>query len=276
MRKPPMSPDEIGRHRDEIVARRGPWLHDNLRLAKDVYTMKEGARGREGRVRAALQRIADVMGSPFSKLRVLDLACGEGGYAVELGKQGAEVVALEADAASAEKASFARDALGLTRVTVLRAEPRRVTPEQHGFFDVVLALNVLDRLDAPAAFDVVQRMGAVCKRFALIESRLATRSRGWRELEGMAFRGAERTVRGRTSFLFTREATLGLLSRHGFTSIVELMDPDANGAAPCFGAFKGRQVSLQTAPQANAELPRSWIAPAPKNRLSRLIGRTRR
>jgi len=157
MRKPPMTPEEIGRRRDEIVESRGPWRHDNLRLAKNVYTMKEGAPGREARVRLALQWVADLTGSPLPKLRVLDLACGEGGFALELGRQGAEVVALEANAASAEKASFARDALGLHRVTVLRAEARRVSPEEHGFFDVVLALGILERLDAPALFEVAKQ-----------------------------------------------------------------------------------------------------------------------
>jgi SAM-dependent methyltransferase len=276
MRKPPMTREEIGRRRDEIVESRGPWRHDNLRLAKDVYTIEQGARGREARVRAVLQWVADVSGSPLAKLRVLDLACGEGGFALELGKQGAEVVALEASAASAEKASFARDALGLHRVTVLRAEARHVSPEEHGFFDLVLAVGVFDRLDAPVLFDVARRMAAVCKRFALIESRLARSRRGLREMEGIAYRGAERHADGQASFLLTREATLGLLSRYGFTSIVEMMDPDAESARPCFGAFKGRRVSLQTAPQANAEVPGSWVEPVQKTRLARLLGRTRR
>jgi|KBSSwiStaDraftv2_1062776.scaffolds.fasta_scaffold15714_7 SAM-dependent methyltransferase len=276
MRKPPMTPEEIGRRRDEIVESRGPWRHDNLRLAKNVYTMKEGAPGREARVRLALQWVADLTGSPLPKLRVLDLACGEGGFALELGRQGAEVVALEANAASAEKASFARDALGLHRVTVLRAEARRVSPEEHGFFDVVLALGILERLDAPALFEVAKRMAAVCKRVALIESRVARSGRGVRELEGIAYRGAEKQAGGQTSFLLTRESTLGLLSRYGFTSIVQMMEPDADGARPCFAAFKGRRVSLQTAPQANAEVPRSWAEPVRKTRLARLLGRTRR
>src|SRR5262245_55901775 len=65
MRKSPMTPEEIGSRRDEIAGSRGPWRQDNLRLAKDVYTMEPGARGRDGRVRAVAQWIADVVGAPM-------------------------------------------------------------------------------------------------------------------------------------------------------------------------------------------------------------------
>ena len=79
MRKTPMTPDEIMRRRDEIAARRGPWRADNLRLAKGVYTIAEGVRGNEERVRRAVQTVVDLAASPPKGLRILDLGCGEGG-----------------------------------------------------------------------------------------------------------------------------------------------------------------------------------------------------
>jgi len=253
-----MTPDEIAQRRSEIVKAHGPWRSDNLRLAAGVHTIGEGARANEARVRRVLQHVIDFAAKPVKGLRVLDLGCGEGGFALELGKQGAEVVAIDASAAEVEKAAFARDALGLSRVTVLRGDARRVSPEEHGYFDVVLALGLIDRLDAPPLFEVAKRIGAVCKGFTLVEARLAARARASRESDGTTFRGAPRSVDGRPSFLLTRESMLGLFARSGFTSLVETLDPEQDAGVPCFAAFKGRPVALVTAPQANAVPWPAW------------------
>jgi len=274
-----MTPDAIRDRRDEIVAHRGPWRSDNLRLAKDVFTIGDGEAGRETDVRRAVQTVADISGPRLKGLRILDLACGEGGLALELGKHGAEVVGIEGSAALAEKAQFARDALGLIHVTIVRADARRLSPEEHGFFDVALAFGVLDRLDAPALFDVATRLGSVCKGFALVEARLAARARGTREGNGVLYRGSPRSQGGASSFLLTRASMLGLLTRCGFTSVAETLHPGADPAVPCFAAFKGRRVALQTAPQANAVLPPEWGdagPPSPALGLARLLRRGRR
>ena len=279
MRKAPMTPEEIRKGRDDIVASRGPWRSDNLRLAKNVFTIGEGEAGREARVRRAVQVVADIARSRLSGLRVLDLSCGEGGLALELGKDGAEVVAFEGQAALAEKASFARDALGLHHVTIVRGDVRRLSPEEHGFFDVILALGVLDRLDAPAVFEVAAKLGSVCKGFALVEARIVPRARATREGNGILYRGSPRSRDGEPSFLLTRASMLSLLTRSGFTSIVETLHPEAEAGVPCFAAFKGRRVALQTAPQANAVPPTEWgdASPAAEaSGIARLLRRGRR
>jgi 2-polyprenyl-3-methyl-5-hydroxy-6-metoxy-1,4-benzoquinol methylase len=50
--------------------------------------------GRENglKVRRTMQIIRDLSGRPFEELRILDLGCGEGVYAIEAGLRGAEVV----------------------------------------------------------------------------------------------------------------------------------------------------------------------------------------
>lgn len=274
-----MSPDEIARRRDEILLHRGPWLADNLRLAKNVFTIGEGMPGSAARVRRAVQTIQDLAGSRIKGRRVLDLACGEGGLALELGQQGAEVVAIERRAALAEKAEFAREALGLRAVTIVHGDARRLSAEEYGYFDVVLALSILDRLDASAAVDLAMRAGAVCKGFALVEARLAERARASHTSDGVVYRGARRSsTAGGPDFLFTRPSILALLSRAGFTSIVETLAPEAAPDAPTFGAFRGRRVALGTAPQANATLIPSWDESPPAKRkggVGRLMGRSR-
>ena len=271
-----MTPEEIARRRDAIAAERGPWRADNLRLAKTLYTIGEGVSGNEARVRRVVQTVHDLAASRIKGLRILDLGCGEGGFALELGKQGAEVLAIEGRAALAEKAEFAREALGLRQVSIVRGDVRRLSAEEHGFFDVVLVLGILDRLDAPAVFDLAKRVGLVCKGFALVEARLAARPRASHVSHGIVFRGAprrehaaaasredrlaavDRSLDNEQSFLLTRASMLSLLAWSGFTTIAETLDPDAAEDVPCFAAFKGRRVALQTAPQANASLPPGW------------------
>lgn len=271
-----MTPEDIARRRDEIVARWGAWRSHNLRLADGLYTISEGVPGDALRVRRALQQVRDLAGGRLTGLRILDLGSGEGGLAIELGKQGAEVLALEGRLAHVEKADFACEALGVRSVTVLRGDVRGLSVEEHGFFDVVVALGILDRLDAPHVFEAAKRIGAVCKRFVLLEARLAGRPRATREFEGLALRGTlrrehpatssrserlaalERSLDNDQSFLLTRSSWLRLLSRAGFTSVAELLDPDAAAESPWFAAFKGRRVALVTAPQANAAPPPEW------------------
>lgn len=265
-----MTADEIGRRRDEITAHRGPWRADNLRLGKNVFTMSDGELGRGATVRRVVQTIADLAASRWASLRILELSCGEGGLALELGKQGAEVVAIESQAALLEKAEFARDALGLHRVTIVRGDARRITPEEHGYFDVVVALNVLDRLDAGAVFEAARSIAGVCKGFALTESRIAARPRATRTFDGTAYHGATRVANGSPVFLLTRTSLLSLFTRCGFTSIVEALHPDAKDGAPCFAAFKGRRASLQAAPDVNAVVPPAWTEVKAKHRTSGL------
>jgi SAM-dependent methyltransferase len=272
MRKTPMTPEDLARRHGEIVGQRGPWTSDNLRLTRTLYTIAENAEGDAVRVRRVVQIVTDLAAPRVKGLRILDLACGEGGVALELGKQGAEVVALEASPALAEKAEFARDALRLSRVTVVRGDVRRLTPEEHGYFDVVLALGVLDRLDAPAIFDAVRRLASVCKGFALVEARLTGRPRVTETYDGMRLRGAARreprSAANASCFVLARASFLELLTRYGFSSIVETLDPHAVEDAPWFAAFKGRRVALLTSPQANALPAARWeAAPARGSRI---------
>lgn len=252
-----MTDAEIAKRRDEVATTWGPWELDNLRIAPGVFTMGEGQDGSAARVRRTVQTILDLAGPREKTLRVLDLACGEGGLALELGRQGFEVVGLEGQAARAERAEFARDALGLTRVTIVHGDVRRLTVEEYGYFDVVVAMGILDRLDAPAILAAVKQMGVVCTRFALIEGELAPRARVARVIDGVTLRGTSRPDKA-PGFLLNRISLLGLLARSGFTSIADMLDPSAVPGTPCFAAFKGRRAALLAIPQANALAVPGW------------------
>ena len=291
-----MTRAEIIEARDEIIRRSGPWRRHDIRLADGVHTIGDGISPETARVRRIVQQVRDLAGGHLRGLRVLDLGAGEGGFAIELGAQEADVVALEGREPLAEKAEFAREVLGLTRVSIVREDVRRLSAERHGFFDVVLALRILEHLDAPAVFELLRRIGSVCKGFALLETRLAATTRATREFEGMIVRGAPRREHATTAsrrqrlarldgsldnehgFLLTRPSLLGLIARSGFTTVGEVLAPDGDPEHPCFAAIKGRRVALATMPQANASPPSPWPEPrmaASGKPLTRLL-RTRR
>ena len=249
-----MERDEIRTRRDALVRDDGPWTMANIRLADGVHTIGDGDLTGAAGIRRVVQVVRDVTGGRLTGRRVLDAGCGEGAIAVELARQGAEVVALDGSQTRVAKAQLAKEALDLKRLTVVRADAATISSEALGFFDVVIALHLLCELDAPSVFEVASRLGAVATDVAIVSARLAPRARQSWEHAGMVYRGMTARGRGpgpRPAFLLTRPSFLNLLTRAGFTSIAEIQDPDADERTPLWLALKGRRVALHTQPQAN-------------------------
>jgi SAM-dependent methyltransferase len=257
-----MTRDEIRSRRDALIERDGPW-RSNIRLAEDVYTIGEGDASGAGRVRRVVQLLRDLIGNQLAGRRILDAGCGEGAVALELARQGAEVVALDAGAPKVAKAALGREAMQLRRLTVVHADARTITPEELGYFDVALALDLLCDLDADALFEVAPRFAGVATDIAVVSARVARKGSVRREHLGVTYRGEiARPARGaRAAFHLTRASLLILLVALGFTSIAEVQDPDASGQEPMLVALKGRRVALQSAPHANAAAPAAWREP---------------
>src|SRR5438309_10055658 len=78
-----------------IIDRFGPWVANNIHLADDLYTIGKRIEGDEIKLRRVLQVVADATRRPLDTLRVLDLACLEGLYAIEFARHGATVVGIE-------------------------------------------------------------------------------------------------------------------------------------------------------------------------------------
>src|SRR5262245_52406156 len=122
--KNPLNAAEIEERKRRIVEQYGPWSAHNILLGGDVYTIGKGVAGDEVKLRRILQCVADAAGKPLESLRVLDLACLEGLYAVELARHGAQVVGIEGREANIAKAQFAKDVLALKRLELHQDDVR--------------------------------------------------------------------------------------------------------------------------------------------------------
>jgi SAM-dependent methyltransferase len=268
-----MDIDTLRRERERVIARHGDWTDHNIHITGDLYTIGEDVVST--RLRRIVQIVADVAREPLSGLRVLDLACLEGLYAIEFARQGAETVAIEAREASLEKARFVRDALRLDNLTLCQDDVRNLCPEKYGEFDVALCLGILYHLDAPDVFHFAESLGRVTRRFAVIDTYVASSSRELRTHEGRQYWGREihehfptdsreerlgrlwASLDNPKSLWLTRWSLFNLLSACGFTTVYECQVPaDVHKPADrvTLLAIKGAPQTLLSTPKVN-ELP---------------------
>jgi len=238
-----MDVELIESRKRRIVERFGPWSAHNIFLEGDVYTIKKGIAGDEVKLRRILQNVSDLSRRPLDSLRVLDLACLEGLYAVEFARHGAKVVGIEGREANLAKARFAKEVLALENLEFVQDDVRNLSKAKYGQFDVVLCLGILYHLDAPDVLAFLEQMADVCRDFALIDTHVSLvpeksfLHRG-RKYWGRAYQEhaagsppQERTGRlwasldNPESFWLTRPSLYNALSHAGFTTVYECHMP---------------------------------------------------
>ncbi len=259
-----------------IVKRYGPWRTHNFRLAKGIYTINKSQFVDEFKLRRVLQIVADLSRKPLDELRVLDLGCAEGGYAVEFAQHGAQVVGIEGREASIARARFAATALGLNGITFTQADVRTLRRAKHGTFDVVLCLGLLFHLDAPDVFTFMQHVADVCTDLTIIDTHVSIGGDATTHHNGATYYGEryqehdpDKTPEERLadpwaslsepeSFWLTRPSLFNLLANVGFTSAYECHNP-AEIYRPSgritLVAIKGGPQKVRSAPKVN-DVPR--------------------
>jgi SAM-dependent methyltransferase len=249
---------ELERRLAEVIDAAGPWHFFNIHLGHGVYTMGREARKQEQRLEATVHAVRDLVG-PFDGLRVLDLGCMEGIFALEFGRLGAEVIGIEARSGHVSRAEFARDALGLDNVEFRLDDVRNLSRETYGEFDIVLALGILYHLDAPSAFRFTEAVSDVTRRLALFDTHYALRSPSHWDYRGRRYSGvvvrehdpsdteADRdrsfgsAVGNLESAWLTLPSLFNLLAAVGFSSTVEVRLPRLTYLKDrvCLAALKG-------------------------------------
>ena len=294
-----MSPAAIEQisEKQRIVDRYGEWTAHNIHLGGGVYTMSEQVRGDEFLARRVLQIVADVVNRPLDTIRVLDLACLEGLYAVEFARNGASVVGIEIREANLAKARFVKNVLALHNLELVQDDVRNLSAAKYGLFDAVLCLGILYHLDAPDVFDFVHRMGEVCARCLVIDTHTSL-------TKEVSFRHEDKVYWGRyftehesdsspedrekqlwasidnpKSFWLTRPSLYNLLAHSGFTSVYECNNPPVwNKSDDRFTllAIKGKPQEVLSSPSLLKAATMDWSEESSGRVMTPVASRVRR
>src|SRR5580765_1679291 len=159
--------------KNDVIKKYGDWTAHNICLQDDVYTMAPRIVGDEIKLRRIVQCVFDLAGGSVEGLRILDLACLEGLYAIEFARHKASCLGIEGREANIEKARFARQVLGLDNLDFVQDDVRNLSMQKYGSFDVVLCLGLLYHLDAPDVFPFIERLSEVCRKICIIDTRIA-------------------------------------------------------------------------------------------------------
>jgi SAM-dependent methyltransferase len=237
------------------------------------------------KVRRIMQLTRDLAGRPFEALRILDLGCGEGVYAIEAALRGAEVLALDARTERMALGAACAARHGLRRVRFVQDDVRNVSRAGHGPFDVVYLLGLLYHLDGPDLFPVLERVADVCTGLLLVDTLISLEGSEaviWRERTYRGQRHREhadedpdavrrarvlRSIDNTWSFRLTRPSLIRALHDVGFTSVLEGHVPLEPGKAAdrvTIAALRGTPVRLSTYPWINgcseADIERRLLA----------------
>jgi SAM-dependent methyltransferase len=224
------------------------------------------------KVRRVMQITRDLGGRPVADLRILDLGCGEGVYAIEAGIHGADVVAVDARTQRMDHGADVAARHGLTGVRFVRDDVRRVSAASYGMFDVVYLLGIVYHLDAPEVFTFLENVHALCARLLIVDTFVSLApdlQAAWRDevFDGERRREHDdddppevresrvlRSIDNTFSFRFTTESLIRALRLAGFTSVVECHVPAEPGKPNdrvTLAAIKGEPVALSAYPWIN-------------------------
>ncbi len=280
-----MNDDAVKQERAQLIERYGAWTDHNIQLTDDLYTI--GKSRRSGKLQRVVQVVHDLARKPIADLRILDLACLEGQYAIEFAREGAAVVGIEGREANVEKARFSKRVLGLEKLDFIQSDVRDLSVERHGSFDVVLCLGILYHLNAPDVFAFIENIAAACTDMAIFDTYLSLAPKRAYTYKGRQYWGRDirehpselpesgklaklwSSLNNISSTWITKRTLVKLLLRFGFTSVYECYVPLEIGKPRdrvTLVAIKGRPAKVVTNPvtfdDCGDEWPETLLPPA--------------
>lgn len=149
------------------------WTSHNVRLSDEVTTMPGEPDFVQTDMRLhAIQRVLKLLyRDNLSTLRIADLGCLEGGFAMALSREGATVLGIEARATNLEKAALLKEHFELSGMELLCADVKDLTVERFGTFDVVLALGILYHIDQPVQW--LRQVASATRGVLILDSHFA-------------------------------------------------------------------------------------------------------
>lgn len=220
------------------------------------------------KVRRVIQLVRDLARRPFRDLRILDLGCGEGVYAIEMGLAGAQVLAIDARRERMDEGAACAARHGLGNVRFEQEDVRKITRATHGEFDVVLLLGLLYHLDAPTP--VLENIRGLCTGLLVIDTLVTlapdadshgyrgqrVREHGDDDSPEMRRSRVLKSIDNTFSFRFTKESLVRALKDVGFATVLECHAPLEPGKAEdriTLAALKGEAARISTYPWVNGK-----------------------
>jgi SAM-dependent methyltransferase len=235
---------EIERRKREVVDRVGPWFSHNIHLGEGVFTIGESANSQEVRLPFVVQLATDLIG-PLEGKRILDVACMEGMFAIELASRGAEVLGIEGRPEHVERALFAKEMLGLANVDFVCDDVRNLGRGQRDEYDLVLLLGIAYHLGEQDVADLMRAAARISRRAAIVDTHYSLEPAEHFEAHGSEYWGRRvrehdpadapderRQAPGSSldnaeSVWLTKPSLFNLLGDSGFTSVYEVRLPRA-------------------------------------------------
>lgn len=213
-------------------------------LSEQAYQIfREKGERNAVKVRRVMQITRNLSHGEFESLRILDLGCGEGVYAIEAGIRGAQVVAIDARTQRMANGIKIADELGLRNVRFMQQDVRAISKATLGEFDVIYFLGLLYHLDAPDAFFVLGKVLDMCRDFVIIDTHTSldgstkvthgnvdyfgVRYKEHDESDSLTTKSSRllSSIDNVYSFWFTKDSLNRLLFETGFTTVLECHVP---------------------------------------------------
>lgn len=262
----------------KLVEQHGPWVSHNIKLADDCYTIGPGYTGKGDRAKRYLQTIADIARRPFKDLRILDLACGEGLYAIECALHGADTVGIEGRLQNIAKGEFVKEVLRLDRLKFYQDDVRHFSKEKYGEFDVILCCGILYHLREQEAIRLVHKIYDACRAFVILDTQFSVAPKVTvvdddKTYAGRVYRehyqnkspaaiaaDVYASLDNMESFWFTVPSLLNLFADAGFTSVHQIANPKAHDFDDRIAilAMRNERQKLLTLPELNVLASDRW------------------
>jgi predicted RNA methylase len=235
-----MVQQSVAEAKESFVRDHGKWTAASIHLGNDVYTFDPPQV--DTRLRRVLQCAADVVGGSLEKTTVLDLACLEAQFGIELALHGARVTAIEGRPTNIAKCEFVKDILSLDNITFLQDDVRNLSVEKYGHHDIVLCLGILYHMDTPDAMELIKSAFDVCTRAVIFETHVSPAPDEVFTWNGKTYSGSYYPEHGSSdweeqkdkvwssigntrSFKFTLASLCNILHHVGFSSVHHCLNP---------------------------------------------------